>query len=138
MNTKILKKIIILFIIVFSTHLYSNAEYVKYEDWKTGEMYSYEVYTFSEMFLAFEDLNSEYESLIEENSSLERTIEEQGEEIRRLEDELVQFKQKKPDTKTEGEKFILSAVGTLGILLAVSLIYNIIKYFCNKIKHKEG
>lgn len=80
--------LIMIILLIFIIPITCNAETIKYEDWKTGEMLYYDVHSYSDLYSVFEDLDFDYGHLIEEYHSLERTIEEQQEEIAFLESEL--------------------------------------------------
>ncbi len=133
-----MKKIIVLFIIFFSIHSHSNAEYVKFKDWKTGEMYNYEVYTFDEMFSAFEDLNMEYDNLMEEYGSLENNYSELALELNEKEEEIKYLEDKIDNQISLGtEAELYDFVELILLILGIYLIVYVFKALFKKLKERK-
>ncbi len=144
---KVIKKILILFILIFTLftiNIISHAEIVKYQDWKTGEMITYDVYTFEDLYSVFEDLCNEHDECIEalhENiddfdesiSYNEYKNEEYLSQIRDLEDELDNKEEEISDLHTKisnNSKIHLEYI--LGVLIIFVIPGLICIYFDKK------
>lgn len=136
-----MKKFLVSFIIVvriLSINIFSKAEYVNFEDWETGDMHNYEVYSFDEMFSVFEDLNSEYDNLIEEYHSLEKNYKELSSQLQQKEEELKELEEYSHNKISLGtnDEFI----SFIKLILIIIIIYSIIcfiKNVFNKIKERK-
>lgn len=133
-----MKKIIAVFIILLSISSYSSAEYVGFEDWETGEKYYYEVYTFDEMFSAFEDLNMEYDNLIEEYHSLENNYSELALELNEKEEEIKYLEDKIDNQISLGtEDELYGFVKLILLILGIYLIVYVFKTLFKKLKERK-
>lgn len=84
---------IILSTILFTFSLQSIVNSITVETRENGEKIHYEVNTFNELYSIVEDFTIEYDDLLEENGSLERTIEELNDELEQKEEEISQLKE---------------------------------------------
>lgn len=130
-----MKKISLLLITIlflFVPFNYSFAETIQYKDWRTEDPNYYDINSYSELYSLFEDLNCDYNRLLEEYHSLENNIEEKNSEISRLEEEINYLEEQLKGeqikllnlTKSDDWKLIIIPIIIFGIPLFISYIYD--------------
>ncbi len=131
-----MKKQIILFIVfIFMLNIpiiYSNSEIIKYENWKNGEIINYDVSNYNELYSVFEDLEYDYNRLLEQYHSLEVDNEDKDAEIESLQQELDNIKQMQLNNKDSFSIFY----GLL-IIFIIYVIYEIFNHIKTKIIQKR-
>lgn len=131
-----MKKQIIFFIVfIFMLNIpiiYSNSEIIKYEDWKNGEIINYDVSNYNELYSVFEELEYDYNRLLEQYHSLEVDNEDKDAEIESLQQELDNLKQMQINNKDSFSIFY----GLL-IIFIIYVIYEIFNHIKTKIIQKR-
>ena len=131
-----MKKQIIFFIVfIFMLNIpiiYSNSEIIKYENWKNGEIINYDVSNYNELYSVFEDLEYDYNRLLEQYHSLEVDNEDKDAEIESLQQELNNIKQMQLNNKDSFSIFY----GLL-IIFIIYVIYEIFNHVKTKIIQKR-
>lgn len=131
-----MKKQIIFFIVfIFMLNIpiiYSNSEIIKYEDWKNGEIINYDVSNYNELYSVFEELEYDYNRLLEQYHSLEVDNEDKDAEIKSLQQELDNLKQMQINNKDSFSIFY----GLL-IIFIIYVIYEIFNHIKTKIIQKR-
>ena len=131
-----MKKQIIFFIVfIFMLNIpiiYSNSEIIKYENWKNGEIINYDVSNYNELYSVFEDLEYDYNRLLEQYHSLEFDNEDKDAEIESLQQELDNIKQMQLNNKDSFSIFY----GLL-IIFIIYVIYEIFNHIKTKIIQKR-
>lgn len=131
-----MKKQMIFFIVfIFMLNIpiiYSNSEIIKYENWKNGEIIKYDVSNYNELYSVFEDLEYDYNRLLEQYHSLEVDNEDKDAEIESLQQELDNIKQMQLNNKDSFSFFY----GLL-IIFIIYVIYEIFNHIKTKIIQKR-
>ena len=131
-----MKKQIIFFIVfIFMLNIpiiYSNSEIIKYEDWKNGEIINYDVSNYNELYSVFEELEYDYNRLLEQYHSLEVDNEDKDAEIESLQQELDNLKQMQINNKDSFSIFY----GLL-IIFIIYVMYEIFNHIKTKIIQKR-
>lgn len=133
-----MKKISLLLITIlflFVSFNYSFAETIQYKDWRTGNPNYYDINGYSELYSLFEDLNYDYNRLVEEYHSLEKNIEEKDSEISRLEEEIDYLEEQLKGeqikffnlTNSDNWKLVIIPIFIFGIPLLIDYVYKKIK-----------
>lgn len=112
--------------------IYSNSEIIKYEDWKNGEIINYDVSNYNELYSVFEELEYDYNRLLEQYHSLEVDNEDKDAEIESLQQELDNLKQMQINNKDSFSIFY----GLL-IIFIIYVIYDIFNHIKTKIIQKR-
>lgn len=114
-----MKKVILIIyatiVLIYCIGNVSNAETVKYNDWKTGESNDYEVNSYDELYSVYEDLNYDYEKCQEDLNS----------EIQSLKDEITELKEESDTLEQTSTYTEESSNNIISLLLMISILINL-------------